>query len=156
MNYLKKGLYKIIRENIKKEITGNLGPVIEEDDRLICYIDKKKCKKRNYSYTIACKGVKNKELAKVYNLNKPICYVIDGLQFHKTNVYIFEYDGCDVVIKNCHFDYELYVKTFGKCTIENSEIQSLRLLSVYAKELVFKNMNISNYYFFSSILIPPF
>ena len=37
--------YKILRKYIKKIITCNLGNVVELNNKLICYVDKRKLKK---------------------------------------------------------------------------------------------------------------
>ena len=47
MKILKKALRKIlltttVRNIIKKYLVGNLGKVVEEDDKLICYVKKNK------------------------------------------------------------------------------------------------------------------
>ena len=40
MNRIKKALYDLARNDAKKYLTNNLGIVVEEDDRLICYVEK--------------------------------------------------------------------------------------------------------------------
>lgn len=37
--------YKILRKYVKKIITCNLGNVVELNNKLICYVDKRKLKK---------------------------------------------------------------------------------------------------------------
>lgn len=154
MNKIKKELYNIARNYVKKYLTGNLGKVVEDDDKLTCYVNKRKLKKKDYSYVIACHGISenNKQLANEYNLNKPICYVIDGLEFKKDMVCIFGYNDCEVFIKKCHFCYQLYARINGKCNLENTDIESLRLLQISADELVIKNMNMNNHFSLSSDL----
>lgn len=146
MTDIKQKLHEIGRYYLKKSLTGNLGKVVEEQDRLVCYVKKSKCKKENLSYTIACRGLRaaNRTLAKQYNLDKPICYIIDDLEFKGNIVYIFGYDNCEVVIRNCHFDFNLNIHVNGKCTLENSFIQALSYLSIGADELIIKNMDIKN------------
>jgi len=147
-NTIIKNLSNLVRKLIIIDITGNLGKIVEDEDKIICYIKKSRCKKEIYHYTIACKGIskKNKALSKKYNINKPICYVIDGLEFKKDGVYIFGYNDCEVIIKNCTFDINLhlYININGKCTIENTMINPYQRLSIYAKELIIKDMDINN------------
>ena len=85
MNKFKKGIYNLAREQVKKQLTRNLGKVIEEDDRLICYVNKHKCEKNIFTNTFECSGItdNDRRIAKVYNLVKPIYYVFDGLVFEK-------------------------------------------------------------------------
>ncbi len=79
------------------------------------------------------------------NLNKPILYVIENINFDK-HVLIFGYNNCEVIIKNCNFEYGAYVYIDGKCTIENSSIKEfLSYLSIGADDLTIKNINLKNF-----------
>ncbi len=144
MNKIKKIIYNVLRNYVKNYITGNLGKVVEDDEKLTCYINKEKIKKQNYHYTISLFGIteNNKRLADAYNLNKPICYIIDGITFKKKNVYIFGYEGCEVIIKNCNFEFGMsgFIHS-GKCTLDNTYIRAFSNLSFQAKELAIQNMN---------------
>ena len=72
MNTFKKVLYNITRPYAKKYLTGNLGKIVEDDEKITCYVKRSKIKKKDYHYTIACFGIgENQEkVAKAYNLNK--------------------------------------------------------------------------------------
>lgn len=146
MNRIKKTLYDLARNDAKKYLTNNLGKVVEEDDRLICYVEKSRVKKKDYRYTIACLGIGKekyrKEMAKKFQLDKPICYVINGLELKRNNVYIFGYDDCEVIIKNCNFElnYFIHIHVNGKCTLDNTNIKSFSNLSISANELIIKNI----------------
>lgn len=79
------------------------------------------------------------------NLNKPILYVIENINFDK-HVLIFGYNNCEVIIKNCNFEYGAYVWINGKCTIEDSSIKEfLSYLSIGADDLTIKNINLKNF-----------
>lgn len=41
INKIKIKLYNILRYYTKKHITGNLGKVVEDKDKIICYVEKK-------------------------------------------------------------------------------------------------------------------
>ena len=41
-------LTNIVRNFYKGYLVGNLGKVVEEEDKLICYVDKNKIKEENY------------------------------------------------------------------------------------------------------------
>lgn len=143
----KKTLYPIARNLMKVYLTGNLGKVVEDDERLVCYVQKGKCQKNKYDYTISCRGIegRNKELAKLYQLDKPIYYVLDGLEFENKKVYIFGYDECDVDIRNCKFHWDLSVHVNGHCTFNSTSIHSFGSLSMCAHELQLENMTIQNH-----------
>lgn len=142
-----KKLFNLNRTLIKKRITNNLGKVVEDDEKITCYVKQNKCKKEKYNYTIACFGItkKNQNIAEKYHLNKPICYVIDGISLDKDSVNIFGYNDCEVIIRNCTFDMGLHISINGKCTLENTFIRELHSLSINANELLLKNMDIRNH-----------
>ena len=61
MKILKKALRKIlltttVRNIIKKYLVGNLGKVVEEDDKLICYVKKIKLKRKNMNIPLCVMG----------------------------------------------------------------------------------------------------
>lgn len=145
---IRKKIYALIRNDIKRKLTRNLGKVVEEEDKLICYVDKKKIKKTRYESTVYCYGIieKNKDLADYYKQNKPIVYILDGIELKNKNIHIHGYDNCEVIIKNCKFDYSLYLSINGKCTLDNTTINTFLPLTIGANELVIKNMNITNQY----------
>lgn len=60
MNRFKKTLYGIARNYAKNYLTGNLGKVVEDDEKITCYVKRNKVKKKNYNYTIACFGIGKK------------------------------------------------------------------------------------------------
>ena len=143
MNKFKKILYHITRPYAKKYLTNHLGKVVEDDEKITCYVKRSRIKKKSYSYNIACFGIgeNQKRIAKAYKLDKPICYVIDGLKLKKHRAYIFGYSNCEVIIKNCNFGLGLNIDVNGKCTLDNTNIIDIDSFSIYAYELVIKNMN---------------
>ena len=155
MNILKKVNYNynMARIYIKKKLTHNLGKVVEDDKKITCYIkssnlEKRKSKYKDNSYTISCYGIGEDEekLVKKYKLNKPICYVFEDIDFKDHKIYIFGYDNCEVIIKNCTFSSNKGVSivgTDGKCTIDNTNITIFPYLNITAKELIIKNMDSS-------------
>lgn len=144
MNKLfKKALYNVTRPYAIKYLTGHLGKVVEDDEKITCYVKRSKIKKKEYHYTIACFGIGDaqKKVAKAFNLNKPICYVIDSIDLKKHKVYIFGYNNCEVIIKDCNFGLNLCVHVNGKCTLDNTNITTFSYLSIGANDLVIKNMD---------------
>lgn len=145
MNKFKKAIYDVTRIYAKNYLTGNLGKVVEDDEKITCYVKKGKVKKKDHNYTIACFGIgedeDRKKIAKAYKLDKPICYVIDGLELKKHKVYVFGYNDCEVIIKNCSFGLDLCVHVNGKCKLDNTDIKTFSYLSISANELVIKNMS---------------
>ena len=53
MNKLfKKILYNATRPYAKKYLTGHLGKVVEDDEKITCYVKRSKIKKKDYNYTV--------------------------------------------------------------------------------------------------------
>lgn len=146
MNELKRFLYNAIRSKLKRVITGDLGKVIEEEEKIICYVNKNKCNIEKYRLIIECLGIncRYRDLAKAYNLYKPIIYIIDGLEVDKKKTIINGYGDCDIIIKNCKFNHGLSVNiNDGECTLMETFIESFDLLSIYAKKININNMDIN-------------
>ena len=139
-------IYSIARDYFKRKLTNNLGRVVEDGDRLVCYINKNKCEKDMFTYTITCFGLddKNRELADSYKLNKPIYYVLNDIDFDNRKVNIYGYDECHVIIKNCKFNYGVRISTDGECIFEKSYIRTFHRVLISANNLTIKNMDIQN------------
>lgn len=149
---IKSGIFNILRQYVKNYITGNLGKVEEDDGYLICYIDKRKIKKKKIHHFIHCPGIreKDKELAKAYKLYKKIYYVFEDLEFNNSYVTIFGYGSdSEIIIKKCKIKYGFDIKALGKCTVDNCLINSNYKLNLHAKNLTLKNMNINNAFILS-------
>lgn len=151
MKILKKALRKIlltttVRNIIKNYLVGNLGKVVEEDDKLICYVKKNKIKKEKYEYSIMCNGIEDKELAKTYKLDKPVYYVIEGINITDKKVYIYNYhnEDCNITIKNCNFEFGFGIQAKCDCTLDNNHIRAFYLLMIDTKNLTIKNMDLTN------------
>lgn len=146
MNKIKNFLYGFIKNQLKKQLTGNMGKVVEDDDKIICYVKKNKCSKYNrYSFIIISRilNEQDKKLSKLYNLDKKIVYLIENIDFNK-NVRIFGYNDCDFIIRNCKFNGYLTVSINGDCNFNNVSIIGQTLLTIGAKNLTFKNVNLKN------------
>lgn len=134
---------KIIRKLYLKKITNNLGKIVEEDDKIICYLKDKQYTKDIILYNIPT----NSELTKKLNINKPIYYVLDGLSFSKGNLCIYGYHNCNVIIKNCSFNnYIQHIDITGDCIIENCSFKSCHSIVLSATNLILNNMDINNFF----------
>ena len=154
----KEFLLKNIRNYVKLGITNNLGKVEEFDDKLVCYVDDRYKEKNCFKASESTKyffhyGVleKNINLAKKYNLNKKILYIIKDKCFdYEVNVY--GYDNCEIVFDNCKFNYGLCTQLNDKCIIKNSEINQFGYTSLNANEIIIDNCKILNNNYFANNL----
>ena len=147
---MKKKIYNIIRNYLKKQLTGNLGKVVEIDDALYCYVDKKKCRRRRFFLDIMCLGIKrcDKELARIYNLDKKVYYIFNNINFKKNEVRLFGDENSEIIIKDCNFEYGLDIANGKNITLDNVSIKYIRGLNLYAENLTLKNMNFDNPYYY--------
>lgn len=120
------------RKKAIREATGNLGFIIETEDKIICYIKKENCHYERYpcyqkEYVINLGDYKKryKELVEEYGLDKEIVYVLDGLTFRGNEaIKIYGAKNIELEIKNCEFGGELHIDYFRKCTIKNTNIRN--------------------------------
>lgn len=130
-----KELISMFKKNFYlKYITGNKGKVIETDKKIICFINKKKLIKKDI-YCLISYPCKRK-------INKQICYVIENLEFNK-NVTIIIKDNSEIIIKDSIFNFGLDVRTEGKCTIDNCNLNIFNPENyiINVNDLILKNMN---------------
>lgn len=149
MNKIEDYIYNLKRNYAKNILTGNLGKVIEEEDKLICYVSKNKClKNRDFIWNIFCNGIVSDNRvtsANEYNINKPIYYIIDGIDFGKHVIHIYGYDNVNVIIRNCKFPYGLFVSINGDCLLEKSYVCAvMHNLLIGADNITIKDMYIYN------------
>lgn len=138
------------RRRTLRNITGNQGFVVETEDKIICYIQKEKCKKpESYcgetEYHIQCMEYKEKykDLVEKYNLDKKVVYVLDGLVIK--GIVEIKDGTCDLEIKNCNFSGSVDIRIFGNCTIKNTNINPRSLygeISISAQELLIEGTSI--------------
>ena len=149
MSKIKRVIHNIMRNKIKKDLTNNLGRIVEDDEYLTCYVDKAKIRRKDGYAIIPCSSINEynedfKEMLKAFNLNKPIRYVIKNIIFGEHS-FIFGYNDCEVIIQNCRFISGTSIRINGKCDIENTSINAFGMLSINASTLIINNMHIRNF-----------
>lgn len=143
---MKKIIFDKMRNYAKLILTDRLGKVVEEDDKLICYVKQNKCKKRDLLNSLSCKGVNyNKEIADTYHLNKKIYYVFENINFLEIMFELLGYCDCEIIIRNCTINvpYNFKISVDGKLTIENTNIIGAKSINIGATELNLNNVNIN-------------
>ena len=150
-----KKINELKREKAIKKITGNLGFVIEKEDKLICYVQKEKFYFYDGfavdSYVIRIEDYKknNSDLVEKYGLDKEIIYVFDGLTFDKKEPVIINiFDNASrLEIKNCRFDCGVVINYPKECIIKNTVINTDYLsyqCEIKARDLILDNVDINN------------
>lgn len=139
------------RKRAIRNITGNQGFVVETEDKIICYIQKEKCKKeKSYyegvtTYCIRLFNEKYREILEKKFQDKKLVYVLDGLDF-KENVKIISGEDCDLEIKNCKFSGNLEISTYvDNCIIKNTSVNPSDIngeIYIVGQRLVIDNVRI--------------
>lgn len=150
-----KKINELKREKAIKKITGNLGFVVEKEDKLICYVQKDKFHFYDGFAIDSCViriddfKKSNSDLVEKYGLDKEIVYVLDGLTFDKKEpVIINVFDNASrLEIKNCRFDCGLVINYPKECIIKNTIINNDHLryeCEIKARDLILDNVDINN------------
>lgn len=104
---MKKKIYEIIRNYVARKATGNLGKVVINDDKIVCYVDGRKLKKKEkyiHRYNLIFKCIPSKEeIFKTYNLEKPVHYIIKDTDFDMEIRIMSSTKNCHVTFENCTF-----------------------------------------------------
>ena len=150
-----KKINELKRKKAIKNITGNLGFVVEKEDKLICYVQKEKFHFYGgfavESYVIRIEDFKksNSDLVEKYGLDKEIVYVLDGLTFDEkepVKINVFDNDS-RLEIKNCRFDRGVVINYPKECIIKNTIINTDYLryeCEIKASDLILDNVEINN------------
>lgn len=120
------------RKKTLKLITNNVGKVVETDDEIICYVRQSSLKNR-FIFLYGCNDIENIDVARKFNINKPIRYVFDGL---KCSCSINGYaSDVNVEFINCKFEYYGDIDIAGDCKIENCIFQGDLSCNINASNL---------------------
>lgn len=147
--------YNKERMEYLKSIICDIGTITEEDDKIICYVDKKKLE--NYkggrtTYNLRLSGLnkvyeESKRQIKQLNLDKEVYYVFDGIEFDYNLELSCRFGH--VIFKNCTFKNGIKIPYANEVVFTNNKynnpINSSRfLLLENIKKLVFVNDNVEN------------
>ena len=138
--------YQIGRLCEKYVLTGVLGKVYEDDEKITCVVKKSLIDNSVGFKRIFCKNIKEEEkkIAEYYNLNKPIRYIIENITFGDI-VHIYGDSNTEIIINNCSFDLGVTISTEGKCTINNTNIGMFSKNNIYSKDLTIDNIKCKAY-----------
>ena len=154
-------IYNKIRQIYLKKSICNIGKIVEEEDKIICYVDQKyidRYKGNKPFYKLRLNGMNQvtegiKENVEKFRLNKPVYYVFDGIQFN-TGLEITSM-WSDVIFKNCTFDKNIGIIWGDEITFENNKYTDYCNVYFYGKcfltahgvkKLTFINDNFVNSY----------
>lgn len=166
INKLKKKIslkiYNEIRQQCLKEYICNIGKIVEEEDKIICYVNQKyvdRYKGNKTLYKLRLNGINQitegiKETVEKLKLNKPVYYIFDGIEFSPglqiTSLW------AHVIFRNCTFDKNIGIIYGNEITFVNDNFFNSYDLKMYgdqhfgmqidAKEVEFINTKVEAEY----------
>lgn len=134
------------RKQALKSITGDMGSVVETENEIICYVTQNSIRlfklKETIIFLFGCNDNKNIDIAKKFNINKPVRYVFEGL---RCSCAIYGYaSDVNVEFINCDFEYCMYIQLEGNCKIENCIFPGALNMNIYANNLVLSSSKINS------------
>lgn len=124
---MKQKIYEMLRMYVAKRVTHNLGKIEITDDEVICYVDEKKLKKQMKDssllnrYRIILHFIpKDNETYKLYNVNKPVHYIIRNVDFDKEINIMSAMKDCHVTFENCTFKTCISIEFADRLTFINN------------------------------------
>lgn len=143
--YISKKIYDKLRQEYLKYYISNIGRIVEEEDKIICYVDQKsleKYKGNNPIYELKLYGMNQvtdgiKEKVKEFGLDKPVYYIFDGINFN-TAVELVSW-WSTIVFKNCTFNKGINVLWSNNIVFENNKY--IDWANIYFASDIFMNIN---------------
>jgi len=134
---INKILYNIARQEVLKDTICNIGTIVEEEDKIICYANQKKIDKnirKNHIYQIKLNGMNQvtdgiKETIKKLKLDKPVYYIFDGIEFSQGVKITSRW--CNVIFKNCTFNDNIGIMWGDQIVFENNKYKDFYPIYYY-------------------------
>ena len=143
--YISKKIYDKLRQEYLKYYISNIGRIVEEEDKIICYVDQKsleKYKGNNPIYELKLYGMNQvtdgiKEKVKEFGLDKPVYYIFDGINFNTAVKLVSRW--ATIVFKNCTFNKGINVLWCDNIVFENNKY--IDWANIYFTSDIFMNIN---------------
>lgn len=104
---MKNRIYQYLRKQVAKRATGNLGNVFIFDEKIVCYVDGRKLKQKEkytHRYNLIFRCIPSKEeIYRTYNVDKPVHYIIEDVDFDREINIRTSIKNCHVTFDNCTF-----------------------------------------------------
>lgn len=114
------------REDKIKENIGNIGKIVEENDKIICYVNKKMFEKNRKEKNniklngfMPCSKIETEENEKL-DLNKKVYYVFDNINFD-SHIFLSSRMGTNILFKNCVFNKGIDILSSDEVVFVNNK-----------------------------------
>lgn len=118
---LKGNISKTTRQVYLKKSIGNIGRIMEEDDKIICYVDQKALKKYRDNksiYKLRLNGVAGK-IKKNVELSKPVYYIFENIEFNLVTQIASPW--AIIIFRNCTFNKNIEIISGNEITFEDNK-----------------------------------
>ena len=136
--------YKIKRLRELSRITGTLGKVVEDEEKITCYVNKDRgVRSSSFDYyLIKPENHYNKAYLKYLNLDKPVYYVFENIEFE--NPLLLGGDSnVEIIFKNCKINKGIDILNEINCKLENSILTIDNSSFVSIKKLTIDNLSLN-------------
>ena len=125
-NKLKDKIRNRLRNNLLKRMICNIGKIVEDNDKIIIYVEQKKMERYKVGrpiYSLSLNGfynilTENNNIINNFNLNKPIYYIFDSIIFN--NAVEITSVCAHVIFDNCTFSKNVGIIYANEITFKNS------------------------------------
>lgn len=139
-------VYNIARQDYLEKFVGNLGKIVEDDDKITVYATQRLVNKngKNVYYELMCNGMnthyeKSRNIVEKYKLNKPVYFIFDGIVFDRFTRLSSRFGN--VIFKNCTFTNGLQVTYADNITLENNIYINWTDFYGYGNSFLFGNID---------------
>lgn len=150
-------IYNMAREAYLKKAICDIGRIIEEEDKIICYVDQKALDRHKKSiYRFHLNGMNEvtdgiKETVQNFKLNKPVYYIFESIKF-KTAIEFSSF-WAHVIFRNCTFDKNIGIIWAEDVVFENNKYLDHCPIYFYGNSFLtgdrIKKITFINEYFFN-------
>lgn len=127
-NFIDKITYNKMRKKYLNKCICNIGDIVEEEDKIICYVKQDLLDKqirKNLTLGLSLNGINTanedlKKIADYFDLNKPVDYVFENINF---NIYWLKFSSlfAHVTFRNCKFYDYIKIIFANDVTFENNK-----------------------------------
>lgn len=110
-----------LRQDILGKLTHNLGEVVVEDDRILCYVNAEKMDNFSPQLHLGTIYRDSSNNVEKYNFNKPIYFIFRHINFVNGLTLYCPVEEFNIVFENCDFERGIKIENAINVTFKNNE-----------------------------------
>lgn len=124
-------IYEVLRKEAARILTNKKGKCEILEDKIVCHVSGRKAKEKDrvcsWRYNLIFHGIGGdykKSIAKKYDLEKPLYYVIEKVKYDREiNICASLLPDCHVIFKNCTFKEAIGIDQANTITFINNKYE---------------------------------